>query len=83
MVIQDLIITIVSFALSVPLVPQIVDTIKGAEPINRITSVTTCICLTIMGITFSSLGLWLSAIAAYITSFMWGILFSLSFKVVR
>ena len=71
MIWQDVIITIVNYMFGVFLIPMLLSPNK--PPLKS--SGSTALGLLVMGITFTTLGLWLSAIAVGITTTMWTILF--------
>ena len=80
MIWQDYVIAIVSFAFGFMILPQIIDSFRGKSYINLITSILTVSGLIVMGFTFATMSMWISATANISTCMMWTILMILSLK---
>jgi len=77
---QDLVISGVSFAFGFMIMPQVIDSFKGKSYLNLVTSILTVIGLIILGFTFITLDMWISASANFFTCIMWIMLLILSLK---
>jgi len=80
MIWQDLVISIVSFAFGLMIIPQVIDSFKGKSYINLITATLTVVGLLILGFTFATMGMWISTSANLSTCCMWVLLMILSLK---
>ena len=77
--IHDIIIATVSFAFGFILLPQLKDVWKGKISLNLYTSILTTIGLIILTINFFIMGFWISFIADFFSSLIWGLLFIFSY----
>jgi len=80
MIWQDYVIAIVSFAFGFMILPQIIDSYKGKSYINLVTASLTVSGLVVMGFTFSTMSMWISAGANVSTCFMWTLLLYFALK---
>ena len=79
MIWQDIVLAVLGFLFSVMLIPQIKDSLKG-KSVNVVTSSQTALGLVIMGATFLTLELWLTALSSFLNGALWLLLLVLAVK---
>ena len=79
MIWQDIVLAVLGFLFSVMLIPQIKDSLKG-KSVNVVTSSLTALGLVIMGATFLTLELWLTALSSFLNGALWLLLLVLAVK---
>ena len=76
---QDIVVAVVSIAFGFMLIPQLRDVIKGSS-VNIYTAGLTTIGLYILGVTFYTLGMWITVIAESFSGTIWLLLFLFSVR---
>lgn len=80
MIWQDYVIAAIGFAFSFMILPQVIDSYRGKSFLNLITSSLTISALVVLGITFATMDMWISAGANISTGFMWILLLYFGLK---
>ena len=78
--IHDIIIAVVSFLFGFILLPQLKDVWNSKISLNLYTASLTTVGLIVLTINFFLMGFWISFIADFFNSIIWGILFALSVR---
>ena len=77
---QDYVIAIVSVLFGFILIPQLKDVWKNGETLNLFTASLTTFGLYVLGVTFYTLDMWVSAGAEFFSGTIWFLLFVFSFR---